>query len=225
MIALIAGIAVTLAVYALNLRIHRAWRNVLTSPLILAPAILIAGLSLLHVPFDAYLQSTHVLVWMIGPLTLALAVPVYQHRHYIRHWWPVLLVGTIVSGTTAMVSAVVLARMFDLPAIVEHSLVARSISMPFAFAVSDELSGTRDLTTLFVVASGTAGIVLGDALLVLFRVKSAQAHGATLGAIAQVAGAVRAHDRGVPNGVMASLTMVLGGAFTVLAAPLVVRLI
>jgi putative effector of murein hydrolase len=225
MMALITGTAATLAVYLLNVRLHRAWRNVLTSPLILAPAILIAGLSLLHVPFDAYLQSTHVLVWMVGPLTLALAVPVYQNRHYIRHWWPVLLVGTIVSGTTAMVSTVMLARLFDLPAIVAHSLVARSISMPFAFVVSDELSGARDLTTLFVVASGTAGIVLGDALLLVFRVKSAQAHGATLGAVAQLAGTVRAHDRGVPNGVMASLTMVLGGAFTVIAAPLVVRLI
>jgi putative effector of murein hydrolase len=225
MIPFIVGTAATLGVYVLNVRLHKAWRNVFTSPLILAPAILIAGLSLLHVPFDAYLQSTHALVWMVGPLTLALAVPVYQNRHYIRHWWPVLLVGTLVSGTTAMVSTVVLARLFDLPAIVEHSLMARSISMPFAFAVSDELSGARDLTTLFVVASGTAGIVLGDVLLLLFRVKSAQAHGATLGAVAQLAGTARAHDRGIPNGVMASLTMVLGGAFTVLAAPLVVRFI
>ncbi|WP_233872644.1 LrgB family protein [Paraburkholderia adhaesiva] len=225
MMAFVVGMAATLAVYLLNVRLHRAWRNVLTSPLLLAPVVLIAGLSLLHVPFDAYLQSTHMLVWMVGPLTLALAVPVYQNRHFVRHWWPVLLVGTIVSGTTAMVSTVVLARLFDLPAIVEHSLVGRSISMPFAFVVSDELSGARDLTTLFVVASGVAGIVLGDLLLMVFRVKSAQAHGATLGAVAQMAGTLRAHDRGMPNGVMASLTMVLGGAFTVLAAPLVVRLI
>jgi hypothetical protein len=63
---------------------------------------------------------------------------------------------------------------FDLPASVEHNLVARSISMPFAFVVSNELSGARDLATLFVVASGTAGIVPGEVLLVVFRVKSAQ---------------------------------------------------
>lgn len=124
-----------------------------------------------------------------------------------------------------MASAIALARAFDLPATIAHSLVGRSVSLPFAFVVTDELSGARDLTTLFVVASGNAGIILGDILLMILRLRSAQAHGATLGAIAQVAGVARAHDRGLPNGVMASLTMVFSGTFTVLAAPLFVHML
>lgn len=225
MIVLLALLTSTVAAYKLNTRIHRRWRGIWSSPLILTPLTLIAILPLAGVSYDTYLASTRMLVWMIGPLTLALAVPVYQQRSFIREWWLPLLVGTIVSGLTAMVSAIELARFFDLPATISHSLVARSISLPFAFVVTDELSGARDLTTLFVVASGIVGIIVGDILLVLLRLRSAQAHGATLGAIAQVAGVARAHDAGLPNGVMASLTMVFSGAFTVLVAPILVNVL
>jgi len=223
MIVLLTLLTSTVAAYHLITRFHRRWRSIWSSPLILTPLLFIAVLPLAGVSYDTYLASTRILVWMIGPLTLALAVPVYQQRAFIRTWWPALFVGTIVSGLTAMVSAVELARHFDLPTALSHSLVARSISLPFAFVVSDELSGTRDLTTLFVVASGIAGIVIGDILLLVLRLRSAQAHGATLGAVAQVAGVARAHDRGLPNGVMASLTMVFSGAFTVIAAPYIVN--
>ncbi|QGZ65077.1 LrgB family protein [Paraburkholderia acidisoli] len=214
----------TFAVYAVNLRVYRRWRSVLTSPLILTPAVLIAGLYAARVPFDAYVHATRSLVWMMGPLTVALAVPIYQQREYIRRWWPALVVGTVVSGLVTMLVGVALARWFALPAAVAHSLIARSVSMPFAFVVTDELAGTRDLTTLFVVASGMAGIVIGDLLLVLMRLRTPHAHGATLGAVAQVAGVVRAHERGLPNGVMASLTMVFSGGFAVVFAPWVARL-
>jgi putative effector of murein hydrolase len=219
----VLGLVSTIVVYRISIRIHKRWRSIWSSPLILAPVVLVSVLPFAGISYDAYLSSTRLFVWMVGPLTLALAVPVYQQRAFIRQWWQVLLVGTLVSGTTAMFSAIGLAHLFGLPTIIEHSLVGRSISLPFAFAVSDELSGTRDLTTLFVVSSGIVGIVLGDVLLVLLRLKSAQAHGATLGAIAQMAGVARAHDRGAQNGVMASLTMVFSGAFTVLAAPVLLK--
>ncbi|ACD20842.1 LrgB family protein [Paraburkholderia phytofirmans] len=223
MITIVTLLSSTVAAYRLNTSIYKRWRGIWSSPLILTPLAIIAILPLAGVSYDTYVASTRPLLWMIGPLTLALAVPVYQQRAFIRHWWPALVVGTIVSGTTAMISAIELAHFFDLPSTIAHSLVARSVSLPFAFVVADEISGARDLTTLFVVVSGLVGIVVGDVLLVLMRLRSAQAHGATLGAIAQVAGVARAHDRGTPNGVMASLTMVFSGAFAVLAAPFLVR--
>ncbi|NIE66927.1 LrgB family protein [Burkholderia sp. Ax-1719] len=216
---------ITVAMYALNIKIYRRWRGVLTSPLVLTPAVLIAGLYAAGVSFDSYVHATRPLVWMIGPLTVALAVPIYQQRHYIRQWWPALVVGTLVSSCVTMVTGILLARWFDLPSVVAHSLVGRSVSMPFAFVVTNEVAGARDLTTMFVVASGTVGIIVGDLLLVLMRMRTPHAHGATLGAVAQVAGVIRAHERGTPNGVMASLTMVFSGAFAVLVAPLLSRLI
>lgn len=225
MIAVLTGIGVTLVAYQLNMTLYRRWRKLWFSPVLLTPAVLIATMTLAGIPYDAYLHATRALVWMIGPLTLALAIPVYQNRSYIREWWPALLAGMLVGSLTTMLSAIGLAHLFDLPAGLARSLVGRSISLPFAFVVSDEVAGTRDLTAMFVVASGTVGIIAGELLLFLLRFKTDQAHGAALGAVAQVAGVARAHEHGIPRGVMASLTMIFSGAFTVLVAPLLVNLL
>jgi putative effector of murein hydrolase len=225
MIAVLVGIGATLAAYQLNMQLYRRCRKLWFSPMLLTPAALIAVMAIAGIPYDAYLHATQPLVWMIGPLTLALAIPVYQNRSYIREWWPALLAGTLLGSLTTMVSAIGLAHLFDLPAGIARSLVGRSISLPFAFVVSDEVVGTRSLTAMFVVASGMVGIVVGELLLFLLPFKTDQAHGAALGSVAQVVGVARAHEHGIPRGVMASLTMVFSGAFTVLVAPLLVHLL
>jgi putative effector of murein hydrolase len=225
MIASAVAIVVTAAAYLMNARLYRRYARVWLSPLVLTPFLLCSALGMTGISIERYLDATRSLVWMIGPLTLGLAVPVFQQRSFIRQWWPVLAVGTVVSTTTAVVSAVLLAHAFALPEFIERSLVARSISLPFAFVVSDEVLGSRNLTALFVVASGVVGIILGDLLIIVLRLRSAQAQGATLGAIAQVAGVARAHEYGTPAGVMASLTMIFTGALTVAIAPLLVRIV
>lgn len=224
MIAALVSIGVTLATYQLNMKLYRRWRKIWFSPMLLTPAALIGVMDTSRIPYDEYLCATRPLVWMIGPLTLALAIPVYQNRSYIREWWPALLAGVFVGSLATMLSAIGLAHLFNLPTGIARSLVGRSISLPFAFVVSDEVAGTRDLTALFVVASGIVGIAAGECLLFMLRFKTDQAHGAALGAVAQVAGVARAHEHSIPRGVMASLTMIFSGAFTVLVAPILVHL-
>lgn len=224
----LAAIALTWGLFLFASRLHRRWPRLWTSPLFVTPALLIALLSAMRLPYPVYLTAARPLLWMIGPLTLAFAIPVYQHRAFIRQWWPALLVGTVISTVCTMGSALGLAHAFGLPATMTHSLIGRSISLPFAFVLSDMTGGTRDLTTIFVVASGIVGIVLGDVILHRIGLKSEQAPGATLGAVAQVVGAARAHQQSVPRGVMASLTMIFAGAFSVVLAllfPLLARLI
>ena len=214
----VAAIAITCGLFVLTGRLHRLLPRLWTSPLFVTPAVLIAALSAAHLPYQRYMTAAQPLLWMIGPLTLAFAIPVYQHRAYIREWWPALLVGTVVSTVCTMGSAWGLAHAFGLPEAMTRSLIGRSISLPFAFVLSDMTGGTRELTTIFVVASGIVGIVLGDLFLHRIGLRSEQAPGATLGAVAQVVGAARAHQQSVPRGVMASLTMIFAGALSVVIA-------
>lgn len=211
----------TVAVYLANTWCYRRFSRLWTSPMLMTPALLIAGMAVFGIPYDDYLRATRPLVWMIGPLTIALAVPIHQHRRYIRDWWPALLAGTFAATFTTTIAALLLAQAFGLSSVVAHSLLPRSISLPFALIASDEVSGTHALTTLFVIASGVVGIVIGDLFLAWLPIKTEQAKGAAMGAVAQVVGVARAHEHGAARGVMASLTMIFSGALTVLIAPLV----
>lgn len=220
MIYLSLWTGLTCLLYYVNLRLYRRWRKLWLAPVIATSFVLALLIGLSGLSFQQYLDSTRWMLWMVGPLTLAMAAPVYQHRAYVRRWWLPLTLGTLTATLTALGSAALLAHWLRLPAEMARSLMARSISLPFAFAVSDELSGARDLTTLFVIVSGTLGLVLGDIALAFLPVRSDQARGATLGAVANVMGAMKAHEHSPAGGVMASLTMVFSGVLTIVVAPL-----
>ena len=69
--------------------------------------VLLAGLG---VTYREYLSGTQWLVTLLGPATVAFAIPIHQNRRLIRRHWVVLLAGTLVGSGIAMGSAWGLAR-------------------------------------------------------------------------------------------------------------------
>jgi putative effector of murein hydrolase len=162
--------------------------------------------------------DTHWLVWMLGPATIAFAVPIYEQRAIVRRHWLALSLGVVVGMLVAVVSARWLAGMFHFDPTVSSSLMARSISTPFAMAVVEQTGGSAELVSLFTVITGLVGMIAGDVVLGLMHL-SPVANGASLGASAHGFGTVRARQRGSEEGVVASLTMVLAGVLMVLVGP------
>jgi putative effector of murein hydrolase len=110
--------------------------------------------------------------------------------------------------------------MLGLGDVLRLSLLPRSISTPFALAVSEDIGGVPDLTAVFVVLTGVLGAALGDLVLFVLPIRSSLARGALLGASAHGAGAAKAHEIGREEGTIAGLVMVLVGLLNVLTAPL-----
>jgi predicted murein hydrolase (TIGR00659 family) len=212
-------LALTVLLYAAMRGIHRRFPRAWLSPLIVVPAVLIAVLLLAHVPYAAYNAQSHWLSAMLGPATVAFAIPIYEYRQVIRrHAFP-LMVGVVVGMSTAVVSTVWLSRLFDLPVLLERSLTVRSISTPFAIAAAPQMGGQAELAAVFVVITGLVGMVLGEWLLSWLPVRSSIARGALFGAGAHAVGTVTAHKRDTEEGVVSSLTMIIAGILMVLLAP------
>jgi predicted murein hydrolase (TIGR00659 family) len=197
-------------------RRHRHWR---ASPLLLTPVLLVALAVSLHTGYREYLRGTHWLMVMLGPVTVAFAIPLYEQRALIRRQWPVLLLGVVVGSTTAMASAWALASLLDLSGSLRLSLLPRSVTTPFAMAVSDDIGGVPDLTALFVIVTGIAGAAIGEVMLKWLPLSSSTARGALFGMGAPGAGVARAHQIGGEEGSIAGLVMILAGLLNVLAAP------
>jgi len=215
----------TIGLYLAAKRTHGRWPRAWTSPLLVAPLFLIAIALALHVGYRDYSRGTHWLVALLGPATVAFAVPIYEQRALIRRAWPVLLVGVLIGSATAMVSAWCLAGALGLNGSLRLSLMPRSMSTPFAMTVSGDIGGVPDLTAVFVVFTGVLGAALGEAVLVLLPVRSVMARGALFGMGAHAAGVVKAHQIGREEGSIAGLVMVLVGLVNVLAAPLLAALL
>ncbi|HDS1150945.1 TPA: LrgB family protein [Pluralibacter gergoviae] len=214
-------LVVTLGLYYANKRLYRRFHKLPLMPLVFTPLLLVALLVFGHISYQNYMGETHWLLWLLGPATIAFAVPVYDNLAVIKRHWMSLSAGVITSTVVAVTSSVWLARLFTLSDEIQRSLAVRSVTTPFALAAAKPLGGQPELVALFVVITGVFGMAVGDVLFMRLSIREGMAKGAGFGAASHGAGTARSYELGPQEGVVASLVMMLSGVVTVLAAPLV----
>ena len=175
----------------------------------LAPTLLTwvgcAGImALMKVTYPEYLRGTQWIASFLGPATVAFALIIHEQRALIRLYWPTMLVGITVGSLLALGSAWALAYMLQLPEDWQASLMPRSVTTPFAMAMSDQIGGIPELTASLVAITGLLG--------------TAMARGAMLGMGVQGSGTARAYELGREEGAVAALVMILAGLVNVLGA-------
>lgn len=218
-------LALTLLFYYLSKWLYGRVRILPLMPLLLAPALLVALVLLCHIPYETYMADSHWLLWLLGPATVAFAIPVYENRALMRKHWLSLSLGVLASVVMAVGSSVLLARWLGLSDMLQRSLAMRSITTPFAVEASKRVGGQSDLTALFVVLTGVIGMAVGDLVLRRLAIRSKLGKGAGFGASAHGAGTARAYQMGNEEGVVASMVMMIAGMVTVLLAPLLGQLL
>lgn len=212
---------VTLGLYFANKRLYRRFHKLPLMPLVFTPILLVMILVVGHISYQRYMGETHWLLWLLGPATIAFAVPVYDNLAIIKRHWMSLTAGVTTASVVAVTSSVWLARLLTLPDEIQRSLAVRSVTTPFALAAAKPLGGQPDLVALFVVVTGVFGMAVGDILFLRLSIREGMAKGAGFGAASHGAGTARSYELGPQEGVVASLVMMLSGVVMVLAAPLV----
>ncbi len=206
--------------YFISKKLYRRWPFWWLMPLVLAPIIIASLVLLLHQNYQDYFRGTQWLVQLIGPMTVAFAIPIYEKRALIRQHWLVLLIGVFVGSLTSVLSSWELAKLVGLDKNIQLSLLPRSISTPFALEASHRIGGNPELTAIFVIITGISGAIIGDLILKRFSFHSTLARGSLFGAGAHAAGAAQAHKIGNPEGAIAGLVMILIGLINVVLLPL-----
>ena len=189
-------LVVTLGLYFANKRLYRRFHKLPLMPLVLTPVLLVLILVFGHISYQSYMGESHWLLWLLGPATIAFAVPVYDNMAIIKRHWMSLTAGVVTASVVA-------------------------VTTPFALAAAKPLGGQPDLVALFVVVTGVFGMAIGDVLFLRLSISAGMAKGAGFGAASHGAGTARSYELGQQEGVVASLVMMLSGVVMVLAAPLV----
>ncbi len=215
----------TVVIYALARQLYRRGPSWWNSPLLLTPAVLLALALAMHTRYSEYMQGSQWLLAMIGPITVAFALPVYEQRALILRYWPALLIGVLAGSGIAALSAWLLATWLELPPELQRSIVPRSVASPFAMHMSRELGGIPELTAAFVVITGVLGAVMGQFMRRLLPLRSSLARGALLGMGAHGAGVAKAREYAAEEGSVASLVMILAGLVNVTLTPAAVMLL
>lgn len=208
----------TLVAYLFARRVHMRHPRLWLMPSFVVPAILIVSLVLLRVPFPVYNRYSRWLIWLLGPATIAFAVPIYQQREILRRYPVSILSGVLSSIGLGLASSWTLSRLFALPPDLTRSMLLRSISTPFALQAAGAVGASQGLTSLVVLLTGICGILTGEWVLVWIAPRSRLARGAMWGAAAHAIGTAKAHQRHPEEGAVSSLVMVFAGVAMVMLA-------
>ncbi|WP_097458650.1 LrgB family protein [Mangrovitalea sediminis] len=214
----------TLATYLVSVRIFKAsGRKALLNPLLLSMVILIALLELTHTPYTTYRQGAELINFLLGPATVALAVPLFEYRHLLLKMWMPLAGGLIVGSLVTIGSVVALGHLADLPLPVILSLAPKAVTTPMALGIAQSAGGDVPLVVVFTMSTGICGAVFGLMLLRALRVRDHAICGFTMGLGASGVAAARCFEESEEMGAFAGLAVGLNGVFTALAVPLLIH--
>lgn len=209
-------LVMTIFLYFISREIYYKKQFLLFSPIICVPLIMISSLMIFDLSFDDYYDYTKYLVWMLGPITVAFAIPLYQYRNLIKCHFKVLCLTSLVSLMIGLMSSYIFSHLFDFDELIRKSLYVRSVSIPFALTVTEKIQGSLSLVPLFTVITGLVGIFCGD--FVLGRTSKAHIleNGSALGNAAHAMGVAKAQQRNVEEAVIASLSLIISGVMLVI---------
>ena len=116
--------------------------NPLFSPIIVAVVTTMCVLLLCGVPYEQYFAGAQFIHFLLGPATVALAVPIYEQRLRLAKLWLPLSIGIVVGCATAIVSVIILGWAFGLSSQTLISLIPKSVMTKMA-ELQEILNGKR----------------------------------------------------------------------------------
>jgi len=220
-----ALVLLTVSAYVVARTLYLRYQHPLVQPVFLGASVIIGVLLLSGRSFEDYRAAKDVLTWFLGPVTVALAVPVYKQRDRLRAAALPLACGVALgaASTIAVVlSLAVLARVDDgvLPA-----LAVKSVTAPIAIELARLQGGEPSLAATFAIITGTLGAMFGPALLTRCRVTDPVARGIALGTASHGQGTAAALLESETAGAMSSLAMAGAAVFTAAIAPAYIPLL
>lgn len=216
----------TLLAYVLAAWLHRrCGGHPLTNPVAIAIALLIGMLSLTGTDYGTYFDGAQFVHFLLGPATVALAVPLFRHIGRVRRALVPIVAALLAGSVTAIISAVLTARLLGASPETLASLAPKSVTTPIAMALADSIGGLPSLAAVLVIATGILGAMAGGPLVGLLRIRDRRATGLAVGTAAHGIGTARMFQLDEVSGTFSAIAMGLNGLLTAMLVPVAATLL
>ncbi|MET0332073.1 MAG: LrgB family protein [Dyella sp.] len=224
-LAPLCWLTVTVGAYLVGVLIQRRLRgSPLANPVLIAIVLVGAVLALSHTPYANYFQGAQFIHFLLGPTTVALAIPLLRNLAHIRRsLWPIgaaIVAGSLVAG----VSGLGLVWLLGGSRQVALSMAPKAATTPIAMAISTQIGGVAALSAVFAILGGIVAAVAGPSLLKLIGVTDWRVHGLAAGTAGSGIAAAQAASLNGTAAAFAALAIGLNGLISALLVPLIALL-
>lgn len=219
------GLTLTLIAYLLGLYLFTKGRqSPLLNPVLVAVVILILLLKGTGTDYQTYFQGAQFVHFLLGPATVALALPLYRQLHALKRSMLAVAAALVTGSAIASLSAMTIARSLGATPEIVLSMAPKSVTTPIAMGVAEQIGGLPSLTAALVLITGISGAVMGPWLLDRLKVGDPRARGLAMGTASHGIGTARALQENETAGAFSGLAMGLNGVITAVLVPILAGL-
>ena len=200
---------------------EKSGHNPLLNPVLVAVLLIVPILLVTETDYATYFEGAQFVHFLLGPATVALAIPLYRQWHHVRRSARAILISLLSGSVTAIVTAVATLWAFGAPRDLMISVAPKSTTAPVAMALAEELGGLPSLTAVLVIVTGILGAMFGPLVLNLIGVKNWEARGLAIGTASHGIGTAQALQVNETAGAFSGLAMGLNALATALLLPLI----
>lgn len=204
---------------------RRANHNPLLNPVAVSVLAIMAVLWLWDMSYEHYFEGAQFIHFLLGPATVALAIPLYQHWATLRSLWLPIVLAATVGLVAAGVSAFWIAQWLGASMETLLSLVPKSVTAPVAMGIAEKNGGIPTLTAAFVVITGVLGAMLGPWVFKLMRLNDDRVKGIAMGVSAHGLGTAKSFQISAQMGAFAGLAMALSAFIAALVLPWLMKML
>ena len=197
----------------------------LVNPVAISIFIVSLVLINLDISYERYFDGAKFIHFMLGPATVALAIPIYKQFKVIQKEALSISASLIVGSLFAIISTFILCEIFKIDDQVLFSMLPRSATAPIAMGIADLIGGIPSLTAIITILTGIMGASFGTFALDFLKLKDMSARVFGLGLASRGIGTARAMSRNETAGVFAALALGLNGIATAILVPLLFKLL
>lgn len=214
----------TLAAFRIGLWVYaRSDKQVLLHPVLIGGLLIAFFLYSFDISYTDYSNGNQLLYFLLGPATVALAVPLSQQFHHIRRLAGPITMTVTVGGVFAIISALGLAWISGASSDTLLALTPKSVTTPIAIGIAEKITALPSLVTGIVVLTGVVGTIMSPFVFKIFQLNDPRLQGIVLGINAHGVGTARAFELNPLCGAFASLSMGLTGACTAILLPFIIQ--
>ena len=208
------GIVLCVLTFRIGVLVQSRVKTPIANPLLIAIVLTAAFLIAFKIPYEDFNIGGQVISALLVPATAALAVSIYNQKKILKEYFIPAVGGCLVGSATAVVSILLMCRAFGLDDTLTASLLPKSVTMPIAVGISEQIGGHASITIAAVIVTGVFGAVFSPLLVKLFRIKDSVTTGISIGTSSHIGGPTAAIAMGETEGAMSSIAIGIAGLIT-----------